>query len=369
MTMGQLMKCQIVSVGKRRDGGTRYWCLEHKADATAKYGRRARQCRYAHIPPITANEILKLHVDQYKGGIALWGAVPPIYDTTQQLVNRGIHVHARPQPRSNKQIDDTYRTVCLTGDQKGIPRAGFMISELDAIYHMVSSVFGLQMKYVECTLCGYPHLDKDWFSLHEHQRHLCAGCGQLFRDSDTAIGNPVIKVQQAFGSLPHRIKSARRSINIRQTDYPGGIQIWGSNPAVLWIASHKEETGIHVHILSEDGSETFIDETFSQVKIDGVRLDPEMVRVFMAQSTLPHLMGRISDIHCSKCNQPHFDIGELAFTPHEKHYCMGCGFEMRSHGRWRKTIGNPMVSILARLAENAPRTPQKHQINLLPETL
>ena len=33
--------CDIVSVGKRRDGGTRYWCLRHKADATAKYGRPA----------------------------------------------------------------------------------------------------------------------------------------------------------------------------------------------------------------------------------------------------------------------------------------------------------------------------------------
>ncbi len=244
-----------------------------------------------------------------------------------------------------------------------------MISELDAIYHMVTSVFGFQMKYVECTLCGYPHLDKDWFSLHAHQRHLCAGCGRLFRDTDISIGNPVIKVQQAFGGVPHGAKSARRSINIRQADYPGGIQIWGSNPAVLWTVAHKEEAGIHVHILSEDGRETLIDETFSHVKMDGIGLDPEMVRVFMAQSTLPHLTGRVSNIHCSKCKQPHFDIGELAFTPHEKHHCTGCGCEMRSRGRRRKTIGNPMVGILAQLGENAPRIPQIHQINLLPETL
>ena len=26
--------CEIVSVGKRRDGGTRYWCLTHRANAT-----------------------------------------------------------------------------------------------------------------------------------------------------------------------------------------------------------------------------------------------------------------------------------------------------------------------------------------------
>src|SRR5258708_1652769 len=38
--------CHVVSVGKRRDGGTRYWCLLHRADATAKYGRPAKSCRY-----------------------------------------------------------------------------------------------------------------------------------------------------------------------------------------------------------------------------------------------------------------------------------------------------------------------------------
>jgi hypothetical protein len=176
-------------------------------------------------------------------------------------------------------------------------------------------------------------------------------------------------VQQAFGGRPHGVKSARRSLNIRQFDYPGGIQIWGSNPAALWTAPHKEEAGIHVHILSEDGSETLIDETYSQVKIDGIALDPAMVRVFMAQSTLPHLARRVTDIHCSKCNQPHFDTGELAFTPHVIHHCTKCGSELRSGSRLRKTIGNPMVDILAWLAKNAPRVPLRHQINLLTETL
>ena len=73
-----------MSVGKRRDGGTRYWCLQHKADATAKYGKRARTCRAAHVRPIGESDTLVLHLDKYEGGIALWGAVPPVYDTTRQ---------------------------------------------------------------------------------------------------------------------------------------------------------------------------------------------------------------------------------------------------------------------------------------------
>lgn len=75
-------ECQVVAVGKRRDGGTRYWCLRHKADSTAKYGKPAIACRASHITPIGAKDRLELDIDDYSGGIALWGAVPPVYDTT-----------------------------------------------------------------------------------------------------------------------------------------------------------------------------------------------------------------------------------------------------------------------------------------------
>lgn len=367
--MGQQTKCRIVPVGKRRDGGTRYWCLEHKADATAKYGKRARRCRYADVPSIAPDELLDLNVTSYEGGVALWGAVPPIYDTTERSIDRGIHVHARRVAGGEKEIDHTYRAVRLTGGNKELPPEGLVISELEAIYYMVTSMFGYSMKYVECTLCGFPHLDKDWFSVHSHRRHLCAGCGQYFRDTDTAVGNPIVKMQEVFGSKVRPAKRATRSITFRQADYPGGIQVWGSNPAILWTGSQSEEEGIHVHAASEDGGKNIIDDTYSRVTIDGITLDPAMVRTLMAQSALPHIAGRLSDARCPRCDKSHFDTGELAFTPHDKYSCSGCGHEFPSRGRLRKTIGNPMVGTLAKLAESARRAPQKHEINLLPETL
>ena len=100
--------CRIVSVGKRRDGGTRYWCLLHKADATAKYGKPAKSCRASHIAPIRSEDILFLDIDRYKGGVALWGAVPAVYDTTRLPMERGIHVHARVSVDSSKEMDYTY---------------------------------------------------------------------------------------------------------------------------------------------------------------------------------------------------------------------------------------------------------------------
>jgi hypothetical protein len=176
--------CQLVAVGKRRDGGTRYWCLRHKADATAKYGRPADSCRASRIPPLRSQDVLELDLDRYQGGIALWGAVPPVYDTTTLPIDRGIHVHARRVTGGAKEIDRTFRAVRILAGR--LPKEGISISELDAIYYMVTSIFGYGMKHIRCSHCSHAHLDRDWFSVHPHRRHLCAGCGRHFRDSETS---------------------------------------------------------------------------------------------------------------------------------------------------------------------------------------
>src|ERR1700733_7654298 len=107
--MKQKNDCRIVSVGKRRDGRLRYWCLFHHADATAKYGIRAKRCRYAHVPQISQEETLTLNPSDYAGGVAIWGAVPPVFDTTQNSTERGVHVHARVADSQSKVIDGTYK--------------------------------------------------------------------------------------------------------------------------------------------------------------------------------------------------------------------------------------------------------------------
>jgi hypothetical protein len=360
-------QCRVVAVGKRRDGGIRYWCLLHKADATAKYGKPAKSCRAAHIPPIRPDDILNLKIDKYTGGIALWGAVPAVYDTTRLPMDRGIHVHARLAPASAKEMDCTFRAVKILG--KSLPAEGILISELDAIYYMASSVFGYEMKYVTCSYCGYPHLDRDWFSVHPHRRHLCAGCGKHFTDTSTAVGNPILGVRTACGIKTHKSQPSEKSLRINQADYPGGIQIWGSNPAFLWTSDRAEEEGIHVHAFREPSDHPTLDETYGEVVIDGVRLDSLMVRVLMAQSALPSLKDRVLPIICPHCHTAHFSLGEFAFTPLPSHKCNKCSRQFASSGRLRKTIGNPLLTICAQLAENAPRPPQHHELGLLPETL
>lgn len=358
-------KCKIVSVGKRRDGGTRFWCTEHKADATAKYGVQASKCRYADLPEPNTDEILKLDISQYPGGIALWGAVPPIYDTTSDPIEYGIHVHARLSANDHKEIDKTFKRVEVVKPQDG---SGVIVSELDAIYYMVSSVFGHAMKYVECSYCKYPHLDKDWFSLHSHQRHLCAGCGKNFRDMEKGIGNPIVGIQESLGFISKSPKKINKRREISQENFPGGIQIWGSNQSILWTGDREEEEGIHLHAFMEDGFRRH-DDTYSEVIIDGIALDPLMIRTFMAQKAIPHIQGRITTLKCPKCHQMHFSGGVSAFTPQKTHKCSSCAKEFDTVGRLRNVISNPLVDVFSQLEKTAPRISQQHKVHFLPETL
>ena len=358
--------CGIRSVGKRRGGGERYWCYVHRADATAKYGRRAEACCLARIPVTTEDDAVELRIDDYPGGVALWGAVAPVYDTTLRSLERGIHVHTRNAVGGSKTVDRTVRAVRVVGGD--LPGGGLVVTELDAIYYMVSTVFGFTTKPIACSHCRFPHLDQDWFSVHPHRRHLCAGCGRFFRDGELGIGNPTQTLRATLGQAEHTTTPARLTVDIRQADYPGGVQIWGSNPALLWTSPSSEEAGIHVHAFRTDDSEfAEIDDTFSRVMIDGVSLDAEMVRVAMAQSALPHLDGRIRAANCPDCDAPQFCVGESGFTPRLRHRCGACGREFAPRARLRRTVLNPLPAVLVRLTEGAPRPPQRHDMGLTRE--
>lgn len=355
-------KCQIVAVGRRRDGGTKYWCIKHRADATAKYGRPATECLRAHIPEPTSSEKNTIDTATYPGGLALWGAVPPIYDTTTRAMDRGIHVHARKTPDGQKVIDETFRHVDLVHEGNRYP-----ISELDAIYFMVSTVFGFHVKSLLCDKCGYSHLDKDWFAVHPHQVHLCSGCGRKFRDGERAVGNPVGVVRKVTGLVPPPCKSADRKIEINQTNFPGGLQIWASNPAILWSSDKAPESGIHIHAFESEADQTpVIDDTYSSVVIDGHKLNEAHVRVFMAQSAMPHIDGRVNYLRC-QCGSEIFCQGEDAYTPVVDRRCDNCGQVVKPNSRLRKVIANPVLRTLELLSQATVRAVRQHDMQLLRE--
>lgn len=364
------MRCKIVDVGRRRDGGTKYWCLAHHANATAKYGVAALKCVAADDAPIKKSETLDLDFGEYPGGVALWGSVPAVYDTTMEPLDRGIHVHARSVKGGDKDIDRTYRRLRIPLKADLLSDGWAEIDEIDAINYMVSGVFGFETIAVRCGHCGFAHLDRDWFAVHEHRKHQCHGCGRQFTDAVAGVGNPISELRLMLGSMPSTKRKAPDAISIRQADYPGGIQVWGSNPAILWTSAEPEMTGIHVHAFEFHGQvHPMVDETYAKVTIDGIKLDAEQVRTYMAQSAMPHLEGRVVDLACPKCSTPHFEQGELAFTPHIDHECHECGTSFQATGQLKKTIGNPFVGIRRRLSLSAVGTLREDKLGLRPETI
>ena len=144
---------------------------------------------------------------------------------------------------------------------------------------------------------------------------------------------------------------------------------WGSNPAFLWTGRRAEAEGIHVHAFLDGQKGRELDETYGEVIIDGVRLDPDMVRLLMAQNVLPSLMNRVRSIDCPSCRRPQFSVGEAAHTPTATHTCFKCSHQFAAPGRMRNTVANPLIGNLAMLSTSAPRPPQQHRIDLLPETI
>ena len=305
-----------------------------------------------------------MDIGQYPGGVALWGAVPPIYDTTNMPLDKGIHVHARKRRGGKKVIDETFRQVTVAHQNER-----HVISELDAIYYMVSSIFGFGTKLIHCTRCNYPHLDKDWFSVHPHKSHLCAGCGKNFRDNTVAVGNPVALLQELPFAKKPKVLRAKEKLSINQKDFPGGIQIWSSNPSILWTADKHQESGVHIHAFRKDSEVPEVDDTYRSVEIDGIKLDENQVRTYMAQLSLPHLSGRVKAVMCPSCDAVTFDEKGEAFNLRVDRACNECGHNFKATGRLKKVVSNPILHTLEELSRYAVRELQIHDLGLLPETL
>jgi uncharacterized protein (DUF983 family) len=355
-----LSRCSIEHVGKQRNGRPRYWCSTHRASATGRYGARLGACEAAYLHA-TPRRVLELNPREYAGGVALWGAVAPVFDTTNLPKEVGIHVHARKGEENHKEIDDTYDEVVVHYQHGSNGCGKCVVTAESAVAHYISSFLNRDFKRLLCPRCGEIHLDKDFFAVKAHRRHLCHGCGHYFQDSERAVSNPIALLHgdQTSGSARQPVRP-NRPRDIRQGDYPGGIQVWASNPALLWTAERPEEKGLHVHAFTEPGQFAF-DETFSSVIIDGIALDELQIQYLMAQQALPYLDNKVVTLRCPHCDSVHFDQGDFAFFPHTEHTCETCQHTFDTAGRRRLVVSNPFIEtrdkILAmRSPLSAPRS-------------
>jgi transposase-like protein len=348
--------CRIEQVGKQRNGKPRFWCSVHHASATGRYGARLSTCEGAYRDS-NRGKALELNPYDYPGGVALWGAVPAVYDTTNLAPELGIHVHARNESASVKEIDDTFEAVTICCQRDLLDQSRAVITREAAVSYYITRFLKRDITHLFCPHCSELHLDSNFFAVKPHRRHLCHGCGRYFQDDRKAVANPIHLIRAKFSLFQNDRAPVRapRTLHLCQKDFLGGIQVWASNPALLWTAERPEEEGLHIHAFDERG-EYMIDETYASVKIDNIDLDEMHVQYYMAQSALPYLASKVASLNCPRCGSAHFDQGEDAFFPHKQHPCESCGHSFSTPGRRRLIVGNPFAETRKELARNSPLT-------------
>jgi transposase-like protein len=288
--------------------------------------------------------VFDLDLEAWPGGIAMWGAVEAVFDTTSLSPDVGVHVHARQTVGGHKVEDKTFDAVRIKNRRTLFDDTDILITSETAVNYYLSKFMNREIRHLFCIRCGEPHLDAGYYAIKPHKNHLCHGCGHLFQDSAKSVSNPIMLLREKIKLPSHEIRRAEKTLNIQQDDCTGGIQIWASNPAFLWTSERREEEGLHVHAFRADGSELHND-TYSEVTIDGITLNEEHIRYYMAQSVLPYLKGRVQSISCPQCGISHFVSGYAALKPRSSHVCQGCGHTYNTPGRKRLVVTNPFVAV------------------------
>ncbi len=351
-------ECDIVEVGKSRNGKFRYWCMAHGANATGRYGTRLQICEGAYLA-ISEADCFDLDGSKFPGGIGVWGAVEPIYNTSSFEFVPGVHVHARMSDSDDmKSIDKTFPAIRLSWDYNLFERKQVIIDQQAAVNYLASRYLDAKIDHLFCSHCGAVHLDSDYFAVHPHRRHLCHACGKYFSNGERGISNPVAFLRKLRDDSDENrmYERATEVLQINQADHPGGIQIWASNPAILWTVPRPEKEGLHVHVFGRSAQtehERCKDDTFGKVIIDDICIDENMARQLMIQNSLPYLKNKIDSLYCPDCLCPHFDAGIIGFSPHKEHICENCGGKFVTPGKRRLVVSNPLRQTLTDLQKNS----------------
>ncbi len=351
--MDELNKCDIRAETKLRNGYLNWWCFTHFAPARGMGGIRLNRCEKAGYPEITEDQKIFINLEEFKGGVGVWGSLESVYDTKREVPEKGVHVHLRREVDQPKEVDKTFKEVYIK-----VPGTLFeedrwlKIDEYIACAYTVSVLFNRKIKVISCKHCQRPHVDADWFAVHYHKKHFCTFCGRDFIDTEPSISNPILQLQSALNDkiAARKLIAADRTLKVQQREYPGGIQIWASNPAIIWTAERPEELGIHVHLFKEKKGTPDSDDTYGIVEIDGINLDATMVRIYMVQKSFSFLNRYIISLNCPNCLLDHFDQDENAFKPHKNHICEHCGHTFQDKTRYMGVVSNPIFAKIEKLS-------------------
>jgi len=290
-----ILPCDFAHAGKFRHGAERLWCRTHqthwgtKADLEAldqlgemRCANHMQRMNYV-VSPLTIN--VADHAE-----VGIWCSMPAALSTAEIKPRPPkIHVHVRDADGDKKKIDRDFSAIStlytsdlgLYGSQE-ISRVN--ITPPSAYDFVAGLELGKKMDCINCSHCGYPHLDLGDFATTPHRKHFCGNCG---RDStwskEPIISTPLKPLHDKFAKTL-RYETPPRSLNL--DDYAGcSYTVWASTPAIVWTAARPQEFGIHVHV--HDGSKRVVDDTFGDVILNGAPLErAELIKAMMARTVI-----------------------------------------------------------------------------------
>lgn len=322
--------CDIRSEVKNRNGTERHWCFTHGQPAWRPDGEPMEQCAGAFFDEVSEEGILE--VDLQTSRVGIWGALPPAISMGDVLDedSGGVHVHVRDAGDDEKILDRSFEMVRLRRGDNDL-----LIEGTAAVAFSISQMLSEPLVVLRCPKqhCGALHLDELQFATGPHRKHQCNRCGRAFVDADgPSISNPLADAHVRLG-LPPSPAPVRpdRPIHLRTDEY-AGIAVWPSNPAVVWSMPTAEEEGIHVHAWDQHG-EVVLDETYSELTLDGVAIQEDALRSLAAMRGLAHSEAETVDLPCANCGQGLQSVPDPRLVTSTTHLCAACGATSRTRRR------------------------------------
>lgn len=276
-----LLPCDFVEAGKFRHGKQRWWCRTHqthwgtKADFQSLDDSGSMTC--ANRDQRMNYVVSPRHIDtSAHAEIGIWCSLPPALSSRPIQQRRPkIHVHVRDVQDGPKTVDSDFHAIALVYnedlglfDNPDITRVN--VTPPAALDFVCGLEEGREMSCVNCSRCGYPHLDLGDFALTPHRKHFCGNCGS---DSTWSVG-PIVStpLKPLHDQLLRNRTAVHPDRTLNMDEFTGcNYNVWASTPAIVWTAARPQEVGIHVHI--HDGTKRVIDDTFSTVVHNGQALD------------------------------------------------------------------------------------------------
>ncbi|WP_228055253.1 DM13 domain-containing protein [Gloeocapsopsis crepidinum] len=164
------MPCDFVHAGKFRHGADRWWCRTHqthwgtKADQESYKRSGVMRCANHSQPMNYTLAPLEINVADY-AEVGIWCSLPTGL-STKSIESRApkIHVHLRPKAQGKKLIDADFEAISLLyhEDLGLFPHAEITRVNITppAAFEFVCAVEeNREMTCINCSQCGYPHLD------------------------------------------------------------------------------------------------------------------------------------------------------------------------------------------------------------------